>query len=298
MCFVDIDSKDIDIPEDLPNFPYESDLAMELTQVLNKYQNLIGAEKMSSRSHPTTPRRDLGSRTTSSSLRPDDGSGVGGVGGGGSAGSWPNSPKRKEVLQQSEAWKKISSLAKKTGVWDSIEEIVLEDPTSSALDKAKEKDGTSSSSSSLGLEQESGMPASEVNCLKFNSSVREIFLNCFVHMFASYENFVINPSQDLEQWLSNRETVHNFDKAAFLSDQPEAHLPFLSAFIETQMFTTLMDNKIVSQWEEADPGLRLFDARIRDLKDAASGEPRIITYNPCNTIEEAGNNLCLRKWFF
>ncbi|GFR82162.1 DENN domain-containing protein 5A [Elysia marginata] len=273
MCFVDIDNKDsIDIPEDLPNFPYESELAMELTQVLNKYQNVIGAEKISSRSHPTTPRRDLGSRTN---LRPDDS-------GGGSAGSWPNSPKRKEVLQQSEAWKKISSLAKKTGVWDSIEEIVLEDSASASSDKTKERESTS-----LSAEQESGMSASEVNCLKFNSSVREIFLNCFVHMFASYENFVINPSQDLEQWLSNRETVHNFDKAAFLSDQPEAHLPFLSAFIETQMFTTLMDNKIVSQWEEADPGLRLFDARIGKLKDSASGEPRIITYNPCSTIEEA-----------
>ncbi|KAK3766868.1 hypothetical protein RRG08_052011 [Elysia crispata] len=278
MCFVDIDNKKIDIPEDLPNFPYESDLAMELTQVLNRYQNLIGAENMSSRSHPTTPRRDFGSRTTSSTLRPDDG------GGGGSAGSWPNSPKRKDVLQQSEAWQKISSLAKKTGVWDSIEEIVLEDSASSISNKTKEKECISSS---IALEQESGMPSSEINSLKFNSSVREIFLNCFVHMFASYENFVINPSQDLEQWLSNRETVHNFDKAAFLSDQPEAHLPFLSAFIETQMFTTLMDSKIVSQWEEADPSLRLFDARIGKLKDTASGEPRIITYNPCNTIEEA-----------
>lgn len=61
----------------------------------------------------------------------------------------------------------------------------------------------------------------------------------------------------MEQWLSTRETMQNFDKTAFLSDQPEPHLPFLSRFIETQMFATLIDNKIVSLWEEADPYLKV-----------------------------------------
>ena len=59
------------------------------------------------------------------------------------------------------------------------------------------------------------------------------------------------------------------------------------------MFTSLMDNKILSQWEEPDPSLKLFDARIRDLKDSAHGgedQPRIITYNPCGTIEETGKH--------
>ncbi|BFZ25149.1 hypothetical protein BsWGS_28188 [Bradybaena similaris] len=266
MCFVDIDNKVMEYPEDLPLFPYQTELKSELTQVLNKYQTLIGAEKMS-RSYPATPRREAGFKSVSS-LKNDDTSTT-------NTTSWPNSPKRKEILQQSEAWKKISSLAKKTGVWDSIEDIVLDDTSP----VGKEKD--------IPIPTESdGMSMPEINQLKFNSAVRDIFLNCFVHMFASYENFVINPSQDLESWMSNRETIHNFDKAAFLSDQPVAHLPFLSAFIETQMFTTLMDNKIVSQWEEADPGLRVFDARIKDLKDAAGGEPRIITYNPCNTFDE------------
>lgn len=61
----------------------------------------------------------------------------------------------------------------------------------------------------------------------------------------------------MEQWLSTRETMQNFDKTAFLSDQPEPHLPFLSRFIETQMFATLIDNKIVSLWEEPDPYLKV-----------------------------------------
>lgn len=61
----------------------------------------------------------------------------------------------------------------------------------------------------------------------------------------------------MEQWLSTRETMQNFDKTAFLSDQPEPHLPFLSRFIETQMFATLIDNKIVSLWEEPDLYLKV-----------------------------------------
>lgn len=61
----------------------------------------------------------------------------------------------------------------------------------------------------------------------------------------------------MEQWLSTRETMQNFDKTAFLSDQPEPHLPFLSRFIETQMFATLIDNKIVSLWEEPDHYLKV-----------------------------------------
>ncbi|CAL8242586.1 unnamed protein product [Merluccius merluccius] len=41
--------------------------------------------------------------------------------------------------------------------------------------------------------------------------------------------------------------------ASFLSDQPEPYLPFLSHFIETQMFATFIDNKIMSHWETKDP---------------------------------------------
>jgi hypothetical protein len=57
--------------------------------------------------------------------------------------------------------------------------------------------------------------------------------------------------------------MQNFDKATFLSDQPEQHLPFLSRFIESQMFATLIDNKIMANWSEVEPNLRVFDRRIR-----------------------------------
>lgn len=70
----------------------------------------------------------------------------------------------------------------------------------------------------------------------------------------------------MDQWVSCRESLHNFDKATFLCDQPELHLPFLSRFIESQMFTTLVDHKILANWGKLDTNLRIFDQRIQSLR--------------------------------
>lgn len=103
--------------------------------------------------------------------------------------------------------------------------------------------------------------------LRLNNSMREIFLNRFVQMFATYEHFVILPNQDKNEWLTNRESLQNFDKASFLSDQQQHHRPFLSRFLESQMFATLIDNKIMALWDsDVDPNLKLFDNRIKILK--------------------------------
>ena len=110
-------------------------------------------------------------------------------------------------------------------------------------------------------------------------------------MFASYEAFVIQPSQDMDGWLNCRETMQNFDKAAFLSDQPVAHLPFLSAFIETQMFATLIDNKIISQWEECDHALRIFEARLRYFRERTHDQrvPQHHRHSMCTDSGESSN---------
>lgn len=103
--------------------------------------------------------------------------------------------------------------------------------------------------------------------LRINNSLREIFLNRFAHMFHAYEHFVIYPNQAKDEWLSNRETLQNFDKSSFLSDQPEHHRAFLSRFLESQMFATLIDNKILAMWEtQPDEQLQLFDQRIKLLR--------------------------------
>ncbi|XP_064544503.1 DENN domain-containing protein 5B isoform X1 [Drosophila montana] len=119
--------------------------------------------------------------------------------------------------------------------------------------------------------------------LRINNCLREIFLNRFAHMFHAYEYFVIYPNQAKDEWLSNRETLQNFDKSSFLSDQPEHHRAFLSRFLESQMFATLIDNKILAMWEPLpDEQLQLFDQRIKLLR-RRHGENMICatSYEPC-----------------
>lgn len=118
--------------------------------------------------------------------------------------------------------------------------------------------------------------------LRFNNSIRELFLNRFVYIFQSYENFVIFPSQNKDDWFNNRDSMQNFDKASFLSEQPEQHRQFLSRFLETQMFATLIDNKILANWGEHDGNLQIFDNRIKMLKQREN----LIRYEPCTSAHE------------
>ena len=276
MCFVDIDSNTVDEPEDLPSFPFEQELKEELVQAIVSSKERMLKES-SADSVFSSPRRKPTKIT--------------------SRGSEPvlNKPyslskdiDKLEILQQSEAWTKISALAKKTGVW------------SNTLDEYKEKDKSPKIVKEVEradpvFQDFNTMPSREIEELKFNNAVREIFLNRFVHMFCWYEEFVIQTTQDMDSWLSNRETMHNFDKASFLSDQPENYLPFLSPFLETQMFATFIDNKTLSQWEEMDPNLRVFDSRVKALREECDTTThRMDSYTPCSKIKETGKSqFCL-----
>lgn len=55
----------------------------------------------------------------------------------------------------------------------------------------------------------------ELKMHQLNIRVREVFANRFTQMFADYEVFVIQPSQDKESWFSNRDQMQNFDKVKF-----------------------------------------------------------------------------------
>ena len=56
----------------------------------------------------------------------------------------------------------------------------------------------------------------ELRMHQLNIQVREVFSNRFTQMFADYEVFVIQPSQDKESWFTNREQMQNFDKVSLL----------------------------------------------------------------------------------
>lgn len=56
------------------------------------------------------------------------------------------------------------------------------------------------------------------------------------------------------------------------------------------MFATFIDNKIMSQWEEKDPLLRVFDSRIEKIRLYNVRAPTLRTsiYQKCSTLKEAG----------
>lgn len=103
----------------------------------------------------------------------------------------------------------------------------------------------------------------------FANAIRDVFASYFVEHFANYENFIIMPKQSYDQWKKNREQFQNFDKMAFLSDQPTNYRAFYSAFVESTLFTQFVDQKIVTIWEpeKADQCLRVFDARVEQYRD-------------------------------
>ena len=113
---------------------------------------------------------------------------------------------------------------------------------------------------------------SYLNELKFNNAIRQVFLNRFVHLFHNFENFLIHING------SNCDD-DNFDKVAFLSDQPEEFIPFLSRFLESQMFLNFVEQKI-----NETASVKVFDNEVSKLMEKNSHQ-MISSYQPCTSIE-------------
>lgn len=58
------------------------------------------------------------------------------------------------------------------------------------------------------------------------------------------------------------------------------------------MFATFIDNKIMSQWEEKEPLLRVFDGRIEKarLYNVRAPSLRSSVYQKCTFLKESGKN--------
>uniref|UniRef100_A0A663F7V3 DENN domain containing 5A n=1 Tax=Aquila chrysaetos chrysaetos TaxID=223781 RepID=A0A663F7V3_AQUCH len=112
----------------------------------------------------------------------------------------------------------------------------------------------------------------------------------------SYELLKENETIARLQALVKRTGV-SLEKASFLSDQPEPYLPFLSRFLETQMFASFIDNKIMCHDEDdKDPVLRVFDSRVDKIRLLNVRTPTLRTsmYQKCTTIDEAEKSIELR----
>lgn len=173
-----------------------------------------------------------------------------------------------DILQSSHAYVRISELAHKIGAFENF------------FNDNRSLSGVSSSSGVSSVSSESPIKADETAKLddeelivqQFSKCVRELFLQKFVQMFATYDKFVIVPkieNIDLENWWMNRDHAGNFDSKMFLIEQPSPRLPFLSHFLTTQMFASFIDLKIISLIDPKkpiDPTIRIFDEKIKLFK--------------------------------
>ncbi|XP_069037982.1 DENN domain-containing protein 5A isoform X1 [Lepisosteus oculatus] len=258
LCFVDIDNHFIELPEDLPQFPNKLEFIQEVSEVLMTFG--IPPEGSLHCSESVSKLKGFRACDVASDKR-----------NGNLAGSPLNSY---HLLKENETIARLQALVKRTGV--SLEKLEVRDEASSNKDLKVQ------------CEEE------ELKMHQLNIRVREVFANRFTQMFADYEVFVIQPSQDKESWFSNREQMQNFDKASFLSDQPEPYLPFLSRFLETQMFASFIDNKILCHDDEdKEPTLRVFDSRVDKIRMLNVRTPTLRTsmYQKCTMIDEADAHL-------
>uniref|UniRef100_A0A673BLY8 DENN domain-containing protein 5B-like n=1 Tax=Sphaeramia orbicularis TaxID=375764 RepID=A0A673BLY8_9TELE len=272
LCFVDIDNHYIELPEDFPQFPNKTEFIQELSEVLLSFglSANTGAPprtRSSPGSTPSTPGRER--KAVALRELEDDGRN------GNLAGE---ELAVLELLQGNATLERLQALTKRTGVTVARVE---------ALRAGVKCQGTEGQGGRTAAEED------ELKNAKLNVQLREVFASRFTTMFADFEAFVIQSAPDLESWLTNREQMHNFDKASFLSDQPEPYLPFLSHFIETQMFATFIDNKIMSQWEEKEPLLRVFDARIDKarLYNVRAPNLRSSSYQRCSILKESAQTI-------
>ncbi|KAK6059266.1 dDENN domain protein, partial [Cooperia oncophora] len=267
VCVLDIDTGRTEFPEDLPSFPGAKQLCQEIKAAIERYSTWDDMSK--SVISGTTP-----------------------------SGS-PAVTNRSRNIRRTEEWsaKRMSrSFDRDDAIDDIISESVLLSPRPSRADLTPlPLEGVLKNNSTVArvaeiarragvlidvqdLEQELSCKDQYANspvCKQYfqnarlNNAIRECVLNRIVCMLYSYEHFVVGGQgcADREAFDDSRDSLVCFDKASFLSDQPDSHLAFLAAFLETQMFTSLIDAKILSQWEAPDENLVLFDSRIAAMRE-------------------------------
>lgn len=241
LCYVDLDNKTIQLPEELPTFPHKADFITEIYEALAKFQvtedNDEPAPTQEFESTILNPKNLMMNNNFYFNSSP---------------GNDKYSNIQYQRLSASPAPSATLTLTKsrrkKHSLHDFINDFDYSGPSSGGnVNQSSSSGSMTSKRSSVG-----NMTNNEqyYNDLRLNAEIREIFLNRFCQIFLDYEQFVILPNQNKSEWLKNRESMHNFDKASFLSDQTTQYRPFLSQFLESQMFATLIDNKIMTSFDD------------------------------------------------
>lgn len=256
LCYVDIDNKSIQLPEELPTFPHKPDFIAEIYEALSKF---LGSEKIEA----PAPQEFESTILNPKNLMMNNNFYFQ---------SPSNSDKYSNIQYQrlsaspapSATLTLTKSRRKKHSLHDFINDFDFSGPSSGNSEHQSSSSGTTtpkraSAGSMTNNEQ-------YYNDLRLNAEIREIFLNRFCQIFLDYEQFVILPNQNKSEWLKNRESMHNFDKASFLSDQTTQYRPFLSQFLESQMFATLIDNKIMTSFDDKPSG-SASDSKVKKVEE-------------------------------
>lgn len=252
LCYVDIDNKSIQLPEELPTFPHKPDFIAEIYEALSKFQlrGQIEAPEPAQEFESTilNPKNLL--MNNNFYFAPP-------------SGNDKYSNIQYQRLSASPAPSATLTLTKsrrkKHSLHDFINDFDYSGPSSGNSEHQNSTSGSVTSKKSVGQVTNNEQ---YYNDLRLNAEIREIFLNRFCQIFLDYEQFVILPNQNKSEWLKNRESMHNFDKASFLSDQTTQYRPFLSQFLESQMFATLIDNKIMTSFDDK-PGVSGGDSKTK-----------------------------------
>lgn len=259
VCTVDLDRGEIEVPEDLPLFPCFDELATELTEQLASCT--ASSQKLSNIREEAPGCASLSESQTDTANCADRLS---------TSPGWSNSVSAQSKLSptdQTDGILRISRLVRNAGL---------------DLERLAEKAAARRLS---GVER-------YINDQRYNNTAREVVLNRFVCIFLSYENFIVQPHQDMESWISSGSS--SFDKVSFLSDLPRDHLPFLSRFIETQMFSAFIERKIATDAGDRDPAIALFDSRIKRVKLLAERTVRSPAYERCSVLHDTERVLVRR----
>ncbi|KAL4622864.1 DENN domain-containing protein 5A-like [Arapaima gigas] len=260
LCFVDIDNHFIELPEDLPQFPNKLEFVQEISEALLAFG--LPPEGSSCCGEDVSKLRGFRTCDVASDRR---------------NGNLASSPLNSYRLKDNETIARLQALVKRTGI---------------SLEKLDRMDNPATN-----RDQKVQCEEDELQTHLLNVRLREIFANRFTQMFADYEAFVIQSSQDKDSWFSNRDQMQNFDKASFLSDQPEPYLPFLSRFLETQTFASFIDSKILCHDDEdKEHALRVFDARVDKIRMLNVRTPTLRTsiYQKCTNISESEKAIEMR----
>lgn len=175
LCYVDIDKKLVQLPEELPGFPHKQEFIAELAALLDRYHVPHEPITSSALHSPRPGMRDNDLMTASCTLP-----------------SGMNFGRRK--LSYRNGYEERFSSEKESLLGRP------ESPKRSIVSRLDEVDSTEYMPPSTQKTTDALSNAEQyTEDLKINNSIREIFLNRFVQMFASYEHFVIFPSQVSDQ---------------------------------------------------------------------------------------------------